>query len=72
MKLDLRTSWHREGKITQEVLALDEGHVKSLSKLVIDTKEKEVHKALVSLGWTPPHKSPTKKQRFWVKFKWPL
>lgn len=72
MNLNLETKVYPNGVIEQEVRETMETSTRLITRSILDTKEKQVHEALVSLGWTPPNKSPSKSSRFWVKFRWPL
>jgi hypothetical protein len=45
---------HIDGTITQELQEYNGDVTRTLTRLVIDSREKGVHDALVQLGWTPP------------------
>ena len=62
MKYIINTTPMSDGRIIQTV-ELDDDYVpirREIVRSVIDTKEKQVHDALVQLGWTPPFKERRK------------
>ena len=53
----LTTLPHIDGKITQELQEYNGDMTRTLTRWVMDSREKGVHDALVQLGWTPPNKA---------------
>ena len=53
MLYNIETGVH-DKVITQEVEVTYDGIVFNFYKVVVDTKEKQMREALISLGWTPP------------------
>ena len=51
----LTTLPHIDGKITQELQEYTGDVTRTLTRWVMDSREKGVHDALVQLGWTPPN-----------------
>lgn len=51
----LTTLPHIDGKITQELQEYNGDVTRTLTRWVMDSREKGVHDALVQLGWTPPN-----------------
>ena len=46
----------KDGIITQTLQTVFNGLVKEMTRWVCDTREEEIKKALIALGWTPPKK----------------
>lgn len=44
----------QRGRIVQEVSSVINGAAQRISRQVMETRDAQVHAALVSLGWTPP------------------
>ena len=51
----LTTLPHIDGKITQELQEYTGEQTRTLTRWVMDSREKGVHDALVQLRWTPPN-----------------
>lgn len=51
----LTTLPHIDGKITQELQEYTGDVTRTLTRWVMDSREKGVHDSLVQLGWTPPN-----------------
>ena len=56
----LNTLPHMDGKIVQELQEYNGDLTRTLTRWVMDSREKGVHDALVQLGWTPPNGCSTK------------
>ena len=58
MKFDINTKIFKNGDIVQSTELIDNMDlIKTLSREVIVTKEKQIREALISLGWVPPEVS---------------
>ena len=42
------------GRIIQEISCVDNNKTTRLSRWIVDTRDKDVHQALLKLGWKPP------------------
>lgn len=51
MKLELKTSMLKDGKISIELI---NSEFKKVNTWIYDTKEQSLRTALIRLGWTPP------------------
>lgn len=54
MKVEIRTEIVDDKIIMQDFYSDFDGIIRHVSRGIMDASEKEIRKALVKLGWTPP------------------
>jgi hypothetical protein len=58
IRFDIETSISFDKLIRQDVHVFENDIRKQTIKEVFDTKDQHIRKALIELGWTPPHINP--------------
>lgn len=52
--LELITTHYEDGRIVQELFDYENDRRRMMDRTVLDTRDEQIRKALIELGWTPP------------------